>query len=204
MCLTGRGVTVMKIMKNAAYDYAKNNVDEINGYTKWYDGERLKRKRNAFMIRMRLGMFLALFICTKLKGSVLKVVDWRFGAFLAGVFVTSLLLIPLRDLIKLTVISGGKLNESCLLSCYKDPGSVYNGFVDKKKIIISLIMPLVIISALFTLMTVFTQGVLHFFALIMLILSLTMITDDLYMLVYCLKHIDKNDIVFGEYKKIID
>lgn len=192
----------MKIMKNAAYDYAKNNIDENNGYTKWYDREKMKRKRNAFMIWMRLGMFLAVSLCAKFKGDVLKVADWRCGAFFIAIFVTSLMIIPLRDLIKLTVVSGGKLNENCLLSCYKDTGSIYNGFVNKKKIIISLVMPLVIISAIFTLMAVFTQGVLHFFALIMLILSLNMITDDLYMLVYCIKHIDKNDIVFGEYKKI--
>lgn len=191
----------MKIMKNAAYDYEKNNIDESNGYTKWYDREKMKRKRNAFMIWMRLGMYLTLFICTKLKGDVLKVADWRFGAFIAAVFVVSLLIMPLRDLIKLTVVSGGKLNENCLLSCYKDPGSIYNGFVNKRKIIISLIMPFVVISAIFTLVIVLTQGVLHFFALIMLILSLTMITDDLYMLVYCIKHIGENDIIFGEYKK---
>lgn len=194
----------MKIMKNAAYDYAKNNVDEINGYKKWYDGEKMKRKRNVFMIWMRLGMFLSLFICTKLKGDALKVVDWRYGVFLAAVFVTSLMLIPLRDLIRLTVASGGKLDEKCLLSCYNGPGCVYNGFVNKKKIIISLIMPFVIISTIFTLIAVFTQGIVQFFALIMLILSLNLIMDDLYMLVYCVKHIDKNDIVFGEYKKIKD
>lgn len=201
MCLIVRGVVVMKVMKNAAYDYAKNNIDENNGYTKWYDREKIKRKRNAFMIWMRAGMFLAVSLCAKLKGDVFKVVDWRVGVFIIGVFIISLLIMPLHDLIKLAVVSGGKLNENCILSCYKDPGSVYNGFINKKKIIISLIMPLVIISAIFLLAAVFTQGVLHFFTLIMLILSLTMITDDLYMLVYCIKHIGKNDIVFGEYKK---
>lgn len=195
-------VIVVKIIKNATYEYEKNIINENNGYTKWYDREKMRRKRTVFMIWMRLGLYLSLFLCAKFKGEVLKVADWRFGVFLIAVFFTSIfIIVPLRDLVKLTVVSSGKLNGDCLMSCYKDPGSVYNGFVNKKEIMASLLMSFVLFSTVFITMAIFTQGFLQMFALFMLAISIHITTEDLYMLAYCIKYIDKNDVVFGEYKR---
>ncbi len=192
----------MRIIKNAAFEYEKNNITEKNGYIKWYDREKMKRKRNTFMIWMRLIMFLSFVLCAKFNDGVFKVADLRIAVLLVAVFVISVFVImPLRDVIKLGVVSSGKFNENCLLSCYKFPGSVYNDFVSLKRIVISLIMPLVVFSSIFSLTAIFTQGIWRFGALVMLIISVFITTEDLYILAYCVKRIDENDVVFGEYKK---
>lgn len=63
-------VIVVKIIKNATYEYEKNIINENNDYTKWYDREKMRRKRTVFMIWMRLGLYLSLFLCAKFKGEV--------------------------------------------------------------------------------------------------------------------------------------
>lgn len=188
----------MRIIKNAKFEYEKNNINENSGYTKWYEREKNAKKRNLFMIWMRCILFALLFLSAK----DIRIHGW-LGFFVIVMIspVAFFVLMPLRDIIKLGVVSGGKFNEKCLLSCWKDPGSVYNGFVTKGKIIASLLAPFVVFWCVFTCAMIFTQGELRLFFRFLSIVSTLLTFDDLYMFFYCVKHIDKNDIVFGEYKK---
>lgn len=187
----------MKIIKNATFEYEKNNINENSGYTKWYEREKNGKKRNLFMIWIRCILFVLLFLSVK----DVKIYGWLGFFVIVMLSPTAFFVImPLRDIIKLGVVSGGKFNENCLLSCWKDPGSVYNGFVTKGKIITSLVMPFLVFVCVLACAMIFTQGELQLFFRFLLIISTFLTFDDLYMLFYCLKHIDKNDIVFGEYK----
>lgn len=69
------------------------------------------------------------------------------------------------------------------------------------QILVSLALPIVIFSSVFTLSAVLASGVMRFFAVILLAESCYLCFPDVYMFIYCVKNVAKNETVFGEYKK---
>ncbi|MBQ2847848.1 MAG: hypothetical protein IJE74_06285 [Clostridia bacterium] len=111
-----------------------------------------------------------------------------------------LIVAPIREILHLLSVSKGRLDEKCIIS-FKNHFSVYNGCVNRIQILISLALPLLVFISGFGLSAVFTSGIARFCALLMLVVSCFMCYADIYMFFFCVKHIGKNDTVFGEYKK---
>lgn len=68
------------------------------------------------------------------------------------------------------------------------------------QILVSLALPIVIFSSVFTLSAVLASGVMRLFAVILLAESCCLcFPDDMF--ICCMKNVAKNETVFGEYKK---
>lgn len=70
--MSGRGVTVMRIQKNADFDYIGNCVDRKNGYVQWVEKDKLSKKLNLFLIRARVLAIPLFAISAKSKIQELK------------------------------------------------------------------------------------------------------------------------------------
>jgi len=201
--LSGRGVTVMRIQKNADFDYIGNCVDRKNGYVQWVEKDKLLKKLNLFIIRARVLAIPLFAISAKSKIQELKNLRvTELVLLVSAVLCISLfVLLPLREIIRLMVLSGGKADGRCILLTGPGRHSIYNGFVDRKRIVISLLLPGILFCGVLTTAMCLTWGVLQLFFQFLLIVAGCIVAEDLYLSVYCIKHINKNDVVFGKYKK---
>lgn len=190
----------MKFQKKAQYDYEANGITEENGFTKWYHWEKVKTP-----VRIMGYVFVALLF---VLARVFKEDMAAYGKM--NVIITSvsalltliIIVVPLHELLHLIVMSKGKLDDRCVITYGQGAVSaVYNGYITRTRQIICLITPCVVLSAIFITAVNFTGGVLRLYFIYLLIMSCISSYTDIYMVFYILRHVSRNDIIFGMYKK---
>lgn len=197
----------MKIVKDAKHEYEKNNVNEVNGYTKWYDCGKITIIRIVAVIFVLSGLLCFLYTPAFEKFS------HEFKApqgapeellFIAAGALIMIVMVPLLwRVIQLALVSDGKLNKDCSLKLGFSLTCIYNKNLSRKKAVWSLIIPLILFVILFSLLTVLTDGVYKTFFLLILYRTGLFAVDDIGALLCLFKNVGKNDVVFGEYKKTV-
>lgn len=195
----------MKITKNANCDYEKNNISEYSGYIKWYNRAETTINRIVFIVLSYAGLLLFLYspLFQTIKSSF-KAPKGNMETFLFFVveFVIIILIIPLFwRIMQLAIVSKGKLNENCVLKIKGSFTCIYNEKLTRRTALISLIVPGVLFVLLFSILTVLSDGVQKTFFLLMLYRTLLCATEDIGIIWCITRHVGKEDIIFGEYKK---
>ena len=192
----------MKIKKYAEYDYDGYAINEKNGYVKWCDIKAIEKKLLLPARYSQIFMWFALFICTKLFRSDIK--NTEIPVLICWVVLNAAVSLAvnmfLHGILQLFVLSKGRLDSKCVLVLRKGT-SLYNENITRNQILISLIFPLIILIPAFSAAAILTSKMLRLFFLFQLIIFCFTCVKNIYLFFYCFKHIEKNDIVFGEYKK---
>lgn len=191
----------MKIQKSAKYDYS--GINENKSYTKWYDKDKMKKKIRTAGIYIRCGMIAAIIIVTRthseqLAASGLNLL-WIMPLIAAAALFT---MVYLRGIIRLIPLSKGKLDGKCIMPLKETDWAVYNGEITRTQALASLILPLIVFVAAFSAAAVLTEGLVRYSFLCLLITSCTSCAMDVAMSIYVIRNIEKNAVIYGEYKKI--
>ena len=191
----------MRILRNADYDYASNDVSETNGYTKWYDWNIVKKHARIINIIITTTLVIVAFSYRQLLRDMVDVPTLFFIIF-GGIVFWLIVITPLHEILHLLPLSKGVLDNKCVITVgHGTVSAIYNGYTHLYQQLISLILPFAVFLVLLGLGTIFTTGVMKIVFLYLLILSSFGSYTDIYMFFYSMKHIGKNDIVFGLYKK---
>ncbi len=196
----------MKIIKNAKYEYAKNNINEESGYVKWYDTTETGIVRIIAIVLSYVGLLVFLSICSDTIKQNFKVPKeaLEVAVYFCGVMIMIFIVPLLWKTIQLAIASKGQLDKKCILNLKNPSISVYNGKITRKRAVVCLIVPGVLFVLLFSILTVLTNGVQKTFFLLMLFRIILCATDDIGTLWCLLRNVGKNDIIFGEYKRICE
>ncbi len=191
----------MKVKINADYDYEKYGITQENGYTKWYDWKTVKKHITIINILIIALLFVSSFM---FSGKILALTDkaTRIGVALFCCVFHLLVMTFIHEILHLIVFSKGKLNDKCIITFGKGTASsIYNGKITRNIQLLSLAAPALVLSVIFIIGAIFTQGIIRYAFGFMVLLTVYGSYTDIYMIFYCLKHIDKNDVIFGLYKK---
>lgn len=191
----------MKLFKNANYEYKANNINEENGYTKWYDKETHGKKLRLTGTYSQCVMIAAVIGVTRLYAQQIKNLGALgiAGLLAANFLILVLIVLPIREIMHLLPLSKGKFDNKCILS-FKKYFSVYNGNISRTQVLLSLILPLAVLGCSFTVSAVLTSGIIRYLSIFLLLESCYVCSPDIVMLFICIKRIGKNETVFGEYK----
>ena len=111
---------------------------------------------------------------------------------------------PIHEILHLIPLSKGILDDKCVITVgHGTVSAIYNGYISLYQHLISLILPFTLFLVLLGLGVIFTTGVTKIVFLYLLVVSSFGSYTDIYMFFYSIKHIGKNDIIFGLYKKEI-
>lgn len=191
----------MRISKNADYDYASNDVSEINGYSKWYNWNIIKKHTRIIHIIITTIFAISVFLFRKSLRDQLDITSSIFIIF-GGITFWLVVITPIHEILHLIPLSKGVLDNKCVITVgHGTVSALYNGYTNLYQELISLILPFAVFLVLLGLGAIFTTGVIRIIFLYLLILSCWGSYTDIYMFFYCMKHIGKNDIIFGLYKK---
>lgn len=191
----------MRILRNADYDYVSNNVSETNGYTKWYDWNIVKKHTRIINIIITTILVLFAFSCRQSLRDILDITSLIL-IILGGLLFWLAIIVPIHEMLHLIPLSKGVLDNKCIITVgHGTVSAIYNGYTNLYQQLISLILPFTVFLVLLGLGAIFTTGVVKIVFLYLLILSSFGSYTDIYMFFYSMKHIGKNDIVFGLYKK---
>ena len=191
----------MRISKNADYDYASNDVSEINGYSKWYNWNIIKKHTRIINIIITTIFAISVFLFRKSLRDQLDISSMIF-IILGGITFWLIVITPIHEILHLIPLSNGALDNKCVITVgHGTVSALYNGYTNLYQELISLILPFAVFLVLLGLGAIFTTGVIRIIFLYLLILSCWGSYTDIYMFFYCMKHIGKNDIIFGLYKK---
>ena len=73
----------MRILRNADYDYDSNNVSEINGYTKWYDWNIVKKHTRIINIIITIILVIVAFSFRQSLRDILDITSFKlFTSFI--------------------------------------------------------------------------------------------------------------------------
>lgn len=191
----------MRILRNADYDYASNGVSEANGYTKWYDWNIVKKHACIIYIIITTVLVIIAFSCRQLLREMVDIQTLMF-IIIGGIVFWLVVITPIHEILHLIPLSKGVLDNKCIITVgHGTASALYNGYINLSQHLISLILPFTVFLVLLGLGAIFTSGVIKIVFLYLLILSSFGSYTDIYMFFYSMKHIGKNDIVFGLYKK---
>ncbi len=191
----------MRISKNADYDYASNDVSEINGYSKWYNWNIIKKHTRIINIIITTILAISVFLFRKSLRDQLDITSLIFIIF-GGITFWLVVITPIHEILHLIPLSKGSLDNKCIITVgHGTVSALYNGYTNLYQELISLILPFAVFLVLLGLGAIFTTGVIRIIFLYLLILSSWGSYTDIYMFFYCMKHLGKNDIIFGLYKK---
>ena len=191
----------MRISRNADYDYAFYDVSETNGYTKWYDWNIVKKHTRIINIIITTVLVIVAFSCRQLLRNMIDLPTVIF-IILGGIIFFLVVITPIHEILHLIPLSKGVLDDKCVITVgHGTVSAIYNGYINLYQQLISLILPFTAFLILLGLGAIFTTGVIKIVFLYLLILSSFGSYTDIYMFFYSMKHIGKNDIVFGLYKK---
>lgn len=192
----------MKIQKKAKYDYESNGITEENGYKKWFDWEKTSKPVRFIGIAITVLIFV--------MGRIFKDELQVYGkpsiviVTLSALAVLLVIVVPIHEIIHLLVMSKGKLDDKCVLTAGGGAVSaIYNGHISRNRQIVCFILPCAVFALIFTSAVVFSHGLLKIFFIYLLVMSLISSYTDIYMTVYTFKHVEKNEEVFGIYKRKI-
>lgn len=191
----------MRILRNADYDYASNSVSEANGYIKWYDWNIVKKHTCIINIIITTMLVIIAFSCRQLLREMVDIQTLIF-IIIGGIVFWLVVITPIHEILHLIPLSKGVFDNKCIITVgYGTASALYNGYINLSQHLISLILPFTVFLVLLGLGAIFTSGVIKIVFLYLLILSSFGSYTDIYMFFYSMKHIGKNDIVFGLYKK---
>ncbi len=191
----------MRISRNADYDYAFYDVSETNGYTKWYDWKIVKKHTRIINIIMTITLVIIAFSYRQLLRDMVDIPTLIF-IILGGIVFWLVVITPIHEILHLIPLSKGVLDNKCVITVgHGTVSAIYNGYTNLYQALISLILPFAVFLVLLSLGVIFTTGVTKIVFLYLIILSSCGSYTDIYMFFYSMKHIGKNDIIFGLYKK---
>lgn len=191
----------MKILRNADYDYASNDISETNGYTRWYDWNIVKKHTRIIYIIITTILVILAFSYRQLLRDMVDISTLIF-IILGGIVFWLVVITPIHEILHLIPLSKGVLDNKCVITVgHGTVSAIYNGYTNLYQELISLILPFTVFLVLLGLGAIFTTGVTKIVFLYLFILSSLGSYTDIYMFFYSMKHIGKNDIVFGLYKK---
>ena len=193
----------MKYQKNPQYDYEGYGVSEENGYAKWYHWDTVKKHVTVLGVLI----FVAYLAVSRLFKEELASFGKPTVTVIALVALAAELFIvtPLHEILHLVVPSKGKLDDKCVVTLGKGTASaMYDAPQTRTVYLVGLILPVVFFAVVFTVAAILTSGKLQLFFIYLLFMSCYGGYTDIYMFFYALKHIKKNDIVFGVYKKTLE
>lgn len=191
----------MKILRNANYDYVSNGVSEASGYTKWYDWNTVKKHTRYMNIIITIMLIVIAFSCRQLLQEMIDLPTVIFIIF-GGIVFFLVVITPIHEVLHLIPLSRGALDNKCIITMsHGTVSALYNGHINLSQSLTSLILPFTVFLVLFGIGAIFTNGIIKIVFLYLLILSSFGSYTDVYMFFYSIKHIGKNDIVFGLYKK---
>ena len=191
----------MRISKNADYDYASNDVSEINGYSKWYNWNIIKKHTRIINVIITTTFAISVFLFRKSLRDQLDITSMIFIIF-GGITFWLVVITPIHEILHLIPLSKGTLDNKCVITVgHGTVSALYNGYTNLYQELISLILPFAVFLVLLGFGAFFTTGIIRIIFLYLLILSCWGSYTDIYMFFYCMKHIGKNDIIFGLYKK---
>ena len=191
----------MRVLKNANYNYDANNVSEINGYTKWYDWNVVKKHTRVINIIITTILIILAF---SFRQSLRNTLDMKsfILVLIGGILFWLVIITPIHEILHLIPLSKGILDNKCIITVGQGVVSaIYNGYINLYQQLISLVLPFTVFLVFFGFGAIFTTGVIKIIFLYLLILSSFGSYTDIYMFFYSMKHIGKNDVVFGLYKK---
>ena len=193
----------MKITKNADYDYASNDISEANGYIKWYDWNIVKKHTCIIQIILTILIVIIAFSQRQLLRDMVDIPTLLCIIF-GGVVFWLLIITPIHEILHLIPLSKGVLDDKCVITVgHGTVSAIYNGYTNLYQQLISLVLPFAVFFVVLGFGAIFSTGVIKIIFLYLLILSSFGSYTDIYMFFYCKKHIGKNDIIFGLYKKEI-
>ncbi len=190
----------MKYQKNAKYDYEGNGISEENGYTKWFEWKKVSNPVRYAGVALVVLIFIAgrIFKEEMVSYGKLNVVIASLGA-LATLLVA---VVPLHEIIHLLVMSKGKLDDKCIITAGGGAVSaLYNGHLSRDRHIVCLILPCLVFAVIFTVAVILSSGLLRLYFVYLLVMSCVSSYTDLYMVVYTLRRVKKDEMIFGIYKK---
>lgn len=194
----------MKIGKNVQYEYEKNNINEGSGYTKWYNKSETMIIRIIAVVLFYVGLMVFLYIPafdTIIDSFKIPMGNKEMFLFFLGWFVPFFFILPfLRRIMQLAIISGGKFNGKCMLKLYPLT-CIYNENTTRQKALLSLIVPCVLFSLLFLVLTFLSNGIQKTLFFLMVYRVFIFSVDDIGNIYCLLRNVGKNDTIFGEYKK---
>ena len=191
----------MRVLKNANYNYDVNNVSEINGYTKWYDWNVVKKHTRVINIIITTILIILAFSFRQSLRNTLDMTSFIL-VLIGGILFCLVIITPIHEILHLIPLSKGILDNKCIITVGQGVVSaIYNGYINLYQQLISLVLPFTVFLVFFGFGAIFTTGVIKIIFLYLLILSSFGSYTDIYMFFYSMKHIGKNDIVFGLYKK---
>lgn len=191
----------MKIIKNADYDYASNGISETNGYIKWYDWNIVRKHIRIIYIILTTVLLITVFCYRKLLRGMVDIPTLILIIF-GGIIFWLLIITPIHEVLHLIPLSKGKLDNKCVISIgHGTVSAIYNGYTGLCQHLTGLILPFAVFLVLLGIGTAFTTGVIRIVFLYLLVLSSFGSYTDIYVFFYSIKHIGKNDIIFGLYKK---
>lgn len=196
---------LMKIVKNAIYEYEKNNITEEFGYTKWYNKAEILINRIIGVILSYgfLLVFLHIFSDTIKQNFKVPKETFEVISFFCGILIIIFTIPILWKVIQFAIISKGQLDKKCIFNIKNPSASIYNEKTTRKNAVISLIVPGILFILLFSILTILSDGVQKLFFILMVFRTMLCATDDIGTLWCLLRYVGKNDVIFGEYKKTV-
>lgn len=191
----------MKILKSAKYDYG--GISKSTEFEKWYDKDKIKKKIRTVSIYTRCIIIAVFIMATRPYSEQLKEFGLNLLWIMPLIGVAALVtMVYLRGVIRLIPLSKGRLDGKCILSLKGTDWAVYNGEITRTQALASLILPFIVFVIAFSVAVIFTGGIVRYSFLCLLITSCASCATDVAMLIHVIRNIEKNAVIFGEYKKI--
>jgi hypothetical protein len=184
--------------KNADYSYSKNNISEDTGWKVWYDWDVVKKHTKTINIILTVILVICSFTLRKflISNGILNLILSLILALLVWLFIV----IPVHEILHLVPYVGLKLNDKCVVTISKGAVSaLYDGKTKRKTFLISLILPVLILSLVITPFLFFLSSLFRIFFFFLMILNVFGSYTDVYMVFYSIFNINKTDIMFGRY-----
>lgn len=190
----------MKFQLNAEYDYTGHEISEANGYTKWYDWNTVKKHTNIMNLIIWFTLTVGAFLFRE-QLNIYGITSMFVGIF-SAIVIWLIIITPLHEILHLLPLSKGKLDDKCIISInIKAVSALYNEHCSRTQHLICLILPFLFLGAILTFAVFLSNGIWRLFFVFLLIMSCYGSYTDIYMFFYVVKHVRKNEMIFGLYKK---
>lgn len=191
----------MRISRNADFDYISNGISETNGYIKWYNWNEVKKYTRIINITILTILVVLAFLFRKSLLGTFDIITLAF-IMLGSIVFWLIFITPVHEILHLLPLSKGVLDNKCVITVgHGTVSALYNGYVNLYQQLISLILPFSVFFIVLSISAILTTGIARVVLLYLLLLSSYGSYTDIFMFFYCIKHIRKNDIIFGIYKK---
>ncbi len=190
----------MKFQKKIDFDYEANGATAENGYVKWYEWQK-HRTTVRIIGYAAVAVFFVLSNTFK-EGFLAFGKTNQIISALAALLTLIVAVVPLHEILHLLVMSGGKLDKKCIITYGNGAVSaVYTAPLSRNRQIAALLCPVTVFAVIFGVAVFAATGVVRLYFIYLLVMSTLSSYTDIYMTVYILRHLDRNDIIFGQYKK---